>query len=407
MIYNAGTISFSGNTVTGSGTSFTAPASQIRIGQTLLIASNPVQLVQITAINSATSLTVTPAASPAVSDQRYGIFVTDSLSVDGLAQSISQLINEYDENIGAWEAFASTTENQMVTVTINGVSLSIPAAGALARKGANSDITSISGLTTPLSRSQGGTGSDSPFGTVAGSFAQGNDERLNTVDKKTGGLVKSKIVFNANSTSKGITVASLNPSDFSAMYASDESSAVSVSPARVTIGSFYPEFTDKHYVDGRYAGVFYRGTVHTNTEPVVHWGYTFESGAVSSQILQYRPTLGTLYVSGSVTSPVIAQTSDLDCKDKVEVIPDAMSKINAIRGVTFNWAATGYPSAGVIAQEIKEVLPECISQQQNAEGERFYAVEYAGVVGLCVEAIKALNEKVGQLERALAGCDQG
>jgi hypothetical protein len=29
------------------------------------------------------------------------------------------------------------------------------------------------------------------------------------------------------------------------------------------------------------------------------------------------------------------------------------------------------------------------------------------VVGLCVEAIKALNEKVGQLERALAGCDQG
>src|SRR5690606_1393135 len=107
MIYNAGTISFSGNTVTGSGTSFTSPSSQIRIGQTLLIASNPVQLVQITAINSATSLTVTPAASPAVSDQRYGIFVSDSLSVDGLAQSISQLINEYDENIGAWETFAT------------------------------------------------------------------------------------------------------------------------------------------------------------------------------------------------------------------------------------------------------------------------------------------------------------
>ena len=137
MIYNAGTISFSGNTVTGSGTSFTSPSSQIRIGQTLLVASNPVQLVQITAINSATSLTVTPAASPAVSDQRYGIFVTDSLSVDGLAQSISQLIKEYDENIGAWEAFATTNANQSVTVTINGQSAIIPAIGKLLQKGSN------------------------------------------------------------------------------------------------------------------------------------------------------------------------------------------------------------------------------------------------------------------------------
>ena len=135
MIYNAGTISFNGNTVTGAGTNFTAPASQIRIGQTLLIASNPVQLVQITAINSATSLTVTPAASPAVSDQRYAILVTDSLSVDGLAQSISQLIKEYDENIGAWEAFASTTANQNISVTINGVSMQIPALGKLVKKG--------------------------------------------------------------------------------------------------------------------------------------------------------------------------------------------------------------------------------------------------------------------------------
>ncbi|WNP33562.1 hypothetical protein RN333_15890 [Enterobacter kobei] len=141
MIYNAGTISFSGNTVTGSGTSFTAPSSQIRIGQTLLIASNPVQLVQITAINSATSLTVTPAAAPAVSDQRYGIFVTDSLSVDGLAQSISQLIKEYDENIGSWEAFATTNANQSVTVTINGQSIIIPAMGKLLQKGSNGALT--------------------------------------------------------------------------------------------------------------------------------------------------------------------------------------------------------------------------------------------------------------------------
>ncbi|EPW3228907.1 phage tail protein, partial [Enterobacter hormaechei] len=148
MLYNTGTIAINGNTATGTGTNWTAPASQIRVGQTLFVLSNPVQMFQITAINSATSLTITPAASPALSGQKYGILVTDSLSVDGLAQSMSQLINEYDENIGAWETFATTAANQNVTVTINGTRVTIPAIGKLAQKGSNGAI----------SIGQGGTG---------------------------------------------------------------------------------------------------------------------------------------------------------------------------------------------------------------------------------------------------------
>lgn len=158
MIYNTGTIAINGNNATGTGTNWTAPASQIRLGQTLVVLSNPVQMFQITAINSATSLTLTPAASPALSSQKYGILVTDAMSVDGLAQSISQLINEYDENIGAWETFATTTANQSITVTINGKAVTIPAIVGLARKGSNSDITELKGLTTALSVAQGGTG---------------------------------------------------------------------------------------------------------------------------------------------------------------------------------------------------------------------------------------------------------
>lgn len=140
MLYNTGTIAVNGNTATGTGTNWTAPASQIRVGQTLFVLSNPVQMFQITAINSATSLTVTPAASPALSGQKYGILVSDSLSVDGLAQSMSQLISEYDENIGAWETFATTSANQSITVTINGARVTIPAIGKLVQKGSNGAV---------------------------------------------------------------------------------------------------------------------------------------------------------------------------------------------------------------------------------------------------------------------------
>ncbi|STB39471.1 tail fiber domain-containing protein [Citrobacter koseri] len=154
MIYNTGTIAINGNAAIGTGTNWTAPASQIRVGQTIIVLSNPVQMFQITTINSATSLTVTPAASPALSGQKYGILVSDNLSVDGLAQSISQLINEYDENISAWEAFALTSANQTINVTINGTPVSIPALGKLVQKGVNGAV--------PVN--QGGTGSTSASG---------------------------------------------------------------------------------------------------------------------------------------------------------------------------------------------------------------------------------------------------
>ena len=148
MLYNTGTIAINGNSATGTGTNWTAPASQVRAGQTIIVMSNPVQLFQISSVNSATSMTVTPAASPALSGQKYAILVSDIISVDGLAQAMSQLIKEYDENIGAWETFATTSANQNITVTINGTSLSIPALGKLLQKGSNGAL--------PVN--QGGTG---------------------------------------------------------------------------------------------------------------------------------------------------------------------------------------------------------------------------------------------------------
>ncbi|WGB55607.1 phage tail protein [Enterobacter hormaechei] len=154
MLYNTGTIAINGNTATGTGTNWTAPASQVRAGQTIIVMSNPVQLFQISSVNSATSMTVTPAASPALSGQKYGILVSDIISADGLAQAMSQLIKEYDENIGAWETFATTSANQSITVTINGTPVTIPGIGKLAQKGPNGAL--------PID--QGGTGATTAEG---------------------------------------------------------------------------------------------------------------------------------------------------------------------------------------------------------------------------------------------------
>ncbi|MHA0915370.1 phage tail protein [Kosakonia cowanii] len=157
MIYTTGSIAVSGNTLTGTGTNFTAAGSLIRNGCTVLAFTNPAQAFQITDIGSATSLNVSPAASPAIpAGTKFAILLSDSLSVDGLAQDIAETFSIYQREMGGFVDVMFGSGD--VTITINGLPVTVPGQKSLAKKGANSDITSLSGLTTPLSIEQGGTG---------------------------------------------------------------------------------------------------------------------------------------------------------------------------------------------------------------------------------------------------------
>ncbi|MEA5177161.1 phage tail protein [Enterobacter hormaechei] len=163
MIYTTGTIAISGNTLTGTGTNFTAAGSLIRNGCTVIALTSPAQVFQITAIGGATSLTVTPAANPAIpAGTKYSILLSDSLSVDGLAQDVAETFTMYQRYMSGFADVMNGTTD--VTITINGVAVTVPGQKSLAKKGANNDITSLSGLTTALSISQGGTGDKTAAG---------------------------------------------------------------------------------------------------------------------------------------------------------------------------------------------------------------------------------------------------
>ena len=157
MIYTTGSIAVSGNTLTGTGTNFTAAGSLIRNGCTVLALTSPAQAFQITSVGSATGLTVTPAASPAVpAGTKFAILLSDSLSVDGLAQDIAETFSMYQRYMGGFADVMSSSGD--VTITINSQPVTVPGQQSLAKKGANSDITSLNGMTTALSIQQGGTG---------------------------------------------------------------------------------------------------------------------------------------------------------------------------------------------------------------------------------------------------------
>jgi hypothetical protein len=66
--------------------------------------------------------------------------------------------------------------------------------------------------------------------------------------------------------------------------------------------------------------------------------------------------------------------------------------VNQLRGVRFDWRESGGGDYGVIAQELEEVLPELVSQGDPK------SVNYNGIIGVLIEAIKDLTEKVERLE---------
>ena len=68
-----------------------------------------------------------------------------------------------------------------------------------------------------------------------------------------------------------------------------------------------------------------------------------------------------------------------------------------LRGVSYTVKESGRREVGLIAQELKEVVPEVV--RQGSDG--FYGVQYGNLVGLLVEAIKEQQVQIEELKRRL------
>jgi hypothetical protein len=103
-----------------------------------------------------------------------------------------------------------------------------------------------------------------------------------------------------------------------------------------------------------------------------------------------------IWASGDITA-----YSDARVKENVEVIENALEKVQAIRGVTFtrnDMTDTTTRHAGVIAQEVLEVLPEVITKDANDH----YSVAYGNLNALLIEAIKEQQLQIEELKQIIA-----
>jgi hypothetical protein len=113
--------------------------------------------------------------------------------------------------------------------------------------------------------------------------------------------------------------------------------------------------------------------------------------STGASVLNVNPS--GIRVTGIATATDFDALSDENYKENVITVNNALNKVEQLRGVSFDWKDNGRSSYGVIAQELQKVLPELV------HGEDPKTVNYNGIIGVLIEAVKELSEEVKELKR--------
>lgn len=107
-----------------------------------------------------------------------------------------------------------------------------------------------------------------------------------------------------------------------------------------------------------------------------------ESGTLTGNLT----VRGAIYATDNITA-----YSDIRFKQNIKPIDNALDKVLSLTGYTFDM--NGKRNTGVIAQELREVLPEAVVE----DNEGYLSVAYGNIVGLLINAIKEQQRQIDEL----------
>lgn len=89
-------------------------------------------------------------------------------------------------------------------------------------------------------------------------------------------------------------------------------------------------------------------------------------------------------------------TSDRRIKREIKKVDNALEKILKLNGYTFYKKGFENKTAGIIAQEVRDVFPELVNEKNS-----ILEVNYNGLHSLIIEAIKEISSKIDNLENKI------
>jgi len=82
-------------------------------------------------------------------------------------------------------------------------------------------------------------------------------------------------------------------------------------------------------------------------------------------------------------------------KTNIQPLQNALSKVEHLRGVSYDLDKSGKHQIGVIAEEVGEVVPEVVSYEENGKDAR--GVDYSRLTALLIEATKEQQQEIQEL----------
>ena len=117
------------------------------------------------------------------------------------------------------------------------------------------------------------------------------------------------------------------------------------------------------------------------------------------------------YFFSDVWATAFHTTSDERLKENIETLDDPLQKLQAIRGVSFNFKENPAHQGldphqrriGVLAQDVQKVLPEAV----NAGPDGFLSVDYNALIPVLLQAVKEQQKQIDGLQDELNALKAG
>ena len=275
--------------------------------------------------------------------------------------------------------------SSMLNTTANGITVTGTITGKISSSSSNQDNITIVG--------------DLTGGSITSGF---NDIDIGGSDFKNSG---TNTFGKTNIVTSGTVGSAHSSADDLILYTNGNTGMTIMSSSTTSEGSIY-------FADGTSGTSQYKGQVwfnhNANTLNLVALGsadanIVVDAGNGRITMNKLLSVTGEVRASNDVTA---FYSSDIALKENIEVIADPLGKINAIRGVSFDWTdehiekrggEDGYfvrkHDIGVIAQEVESVLPEVVRERDDGTK----TVDYQKMVALLIEGMKEQQEQIKTL----------
>jgi len=136
--------------------------------------------------------------------------------------------------------------------------------------------------------------------------------------------------------------------------------------------------------------------IQTNDgEDAIHVNPNSSVDLYFNNVKKLATTTHGVVVTGILTATDVDSTSDIRLKTNIQAIENPLAKVIQIEGVSFNWKEDNRPALGVIADQVQEILPELV------HGNDPKTVNYNGLIGLLIEAVKEQQIQIDELRSKL------